>query len=346
MVKMVEKMEQVTEVTEEGKPVVSVMIVNWNRQDFIKATLEDLRDNHHCPGMEIVVVDNGSTDGTPSMIAAEFPEVRLLALPENVGQCKGLNIGLEYARADIVISLDNDAILTEGSIEKIIAKFRQRPKMAVLHGRIIDFDGGNDVWWWGWYGFDKETYWQREIATPWNIAEGLCALRRNAVLNVGGFPEEFFIMGAGRDLAIKLIEAGHEIRYTPEVAFLHKASAEREQTDRYRLHSDRRMYFKLRNELWTVWKYYPIHHIVVKTLAKMVMWAAIMAKRGSLPCYLSAITDAFKGIPTIARKRRRVSNRTIGTVEYSRLRAVKHLPTVMSWYYVVKRGANKSSSPT
>lgn len=340
----IEKLAQV-QAKEEVKPDVSVMIVNWNRQDFIKATLDDLRDNHHYPGVEIVVVDNGSTDGSPAMIATEFPEVKLLALSENVGQCKGLNIGLEYARAEIVISLDNDALLTEGSIEKIVDKFRQRPKLAVLHGRIIDFDDRNDVWWWGWYGFEKETYRQREIATPWNIAEGLCALRRKAVLGVGGFPEEFFIMGAGRDLAIKLIDAGYEIRYTPEVAFLHKASAEREKTDRFRLHSDRRMYFKLRNELWTIWKYYPIHHVIIKTASKMVMWAAIMAKRGSLPSYASAMRDAFKAIPTIARKRTPVSSRTISTIEYSRLKALRYLPTVMSWYYVVKRNAKGWSNP-
>ena len=329
----------------ESKPEVSVLIVNWNRQDFIKETLEDLRDNHHYPGMEIVVVDNGSTDGTPAMIAAEFPEVRLLALPENVGQCKGLNIGLEEARADVVISLDNDAVLTEGSIENIVAKFRQRPKMAVLHGRIIDFDDRNDVWWWGWYGFDKETYWQTEFPTPWNIAEGLCAVRRDAVLQVGGFPEEYFIMAAGRDLAIKLIDASYEIIYTPEVGFLHKSSAGREQIDRYRLHSDRRMYFKLRNELWTLWKFYPVPQMVGKTLMKMVMWAAIMTRRGSLPCYGRAMRDAFKGIPTIRKVRSQVSSETIRTVEYSRFKAMKHLRGVMSWYYVVQNGSNKQGRP-
>jgi GT2 family glycosyltransferase len=318
----------------ESEVTVSVLIVNWNRQDYIKATLEDLRSKWY-PGMEVVVVENGSTDGTPDMIAAEFPEVRMIRLEQNVGQCKGLNIGLREARADVVISLDNDATLQDGSIEKIIAKFRQRPKMAVLHGRIIDFDHRGDVWWWGWYGFPEAEYGQREFPTPWNIAEGLCALRRKAVLEVGGFPEEYFIMAAGRDLAILLIDAGYEIIYTPEVAFFHKAGAEREKTDRYRLHSDRRMYFKLRNELWTLWKYYPVHQAVAKSLMKTVMWAPLMARRGSLACYAQAMVDAYKALPEIARKRKPASRQTIRTVEYSRLRAMKQLRGVMSWYYVI-----------
>ena len=92
-------------------------------------------------------------------------------------------------------------------------------------------------------------------------------MRRAAVLAVGGFPEEFFIMAAGRDLAIRLVDAGYDIRYTPALTFWHKSSAERERVDRYRLHSDRRMYFKLRNELWTIWKYYPLHLATWRTLA-------------------------------------------------------------------------------
>src|SRR3990172_5934129 len=222
--------------------VVSVLIVNWNRQDYVRATLEDLR-NHRNAGIEVLVVDNGSTDGSPDMIAAEFPEVRLIRLNDNVGQCAGLNIGLEGAWADIIISLDNDATLREGSIDTVMTKFQERPKMAVLHGRIVDYDTREDVWWWGWYGCKQELCSHREFSTPWKIAEGLCALRRKDVLSVGGFPEEYFIMEAGRDLAIRLIDAGYEIWYTPDVAFFHKSSAERERTDAFRLHSSRRMYF-------------------------------------------------------------------------------------------------------
>jgi GT2 family glycosyltransferase len=151
-------------------------------------------------------------------------------------------------------------------------------------------------------------------------------------------------MAAGRDLAIKLVDAGYELIYTPEIAFFHKASAEREKTDRYRLHSDRRMYFKLRNELWTLWKYYPLHQAVAKTATKTAMWAVLMGKRGSFACYASAMADAYRALPTIARLRKPVSRRTIRTVEYSRLRAVTQLRGVMAWYYVLR--SQKSGSET
>lgn len=331
---MREKLDKI----ESRYPTVTVMIVNWNRQEYIKATLQHLREHWHT-GMEVLVVDNASTDGTPEMIAGEFPEVRLIALAENVGQCKGLNIGLENSNAEIVISLDNDAILVPGSMETILAKFKQYPKMAVLHGKIIDYDNREHVWWWEWYGYKKAEFEEREFPTPWKIAEGLCALRRDAVLEVGGFPEEYFIMEAGRDLAIKLVEAGYELTYVPSVAFEHKSSAEREKSDNFRLHSDRRMYFKLRNELWTLWKYYPIHHVIAKSLMKMGMWAVVMARQGSFHTYRRAIVDAYKALPTILRKRRPVSRRTLKTIEYSRVQALKQLRGVMEWYYVVKTRA-------
>jgi GT2 family glycosyltransferase len=212
----------------------------------------------------------------------------------------------------------------------------------VLHGKIIDFDTRDHVWWWEWYGFEEQVYQDREFPTPWKVAEGLCALRRSAVLSVGGFPEEYFIMDAGRDLAIKLIEARYAMLYTPGVVFEHKSSVDREKTDRYRLHSDRRMYFKLRNELWTLWKYYPLHHVFAKTPAKMAMWAFVMARRGSLPSYGQAMVDAFKGIPVIMKKRRPMSKATLRTVEYSRFRALGQLREVMSWYYIVKHGAGSA----
>lgn len=328
--------------TQKPDPTVTVMIVNWNRQDYIKATLQHLREYWH-PGMEVLVVDNASTDGTPAMIAAEFPEVRLISLPENVGQCKGLNIGLENSNAGVVISLDNDAILVPGSIKTILEKFEQYPKMAVLHGKIIDFDNREHVWWWEWYGLKKAEFEEREFATPWKIAEGLCALQRDAVLVVGGFPDEYFIMEAGRDLAIKLVEAGYELRYVPTVAFEHKSSAERETTDSFRLHSDRRMYFKLRNELWTLWKYYPIHHVIAKTLMKMGMWAVVMTKQGSFHTYRRAIWDAYRALPMILKKRKPVSRQTLKTIEYSRVRALKQLRGVMEWYYVVKSRASETT---
>jgi GT2 family glycosyltransferase len=215
--------------------------------------------------------------------------------------------------------------------------------MAVLHGKIIDFDTREHVWWWGWYGFREQDYAEREFPTPWKIAEGLCALRRDAALAVGGFPEEYFIMDAGRDLAIKLIDAGYEIIYTPGVVFEHKSCEARERTDRYRLHSDRRMYFKLRNELWTLWKHYPLHHVIAKTPIKMGIWAYVMARRGSFSHYIRAMADAYKALPEIASKRRPVSRRTLQQVEYSRMRAINQLGDVMSWYYVAKKSKRQAA---
>jgi len=319
---------------------VSVVIVNWNRVGFLRTALAGLRRHAH-HALDIVVVDNGSADGSAVMVRSEFPEARLIALPENVGQCAGLNAGIEAARNDTVISLDNDAFVVEGSIPVIVEQFARNSRLAVLHGHIIDYDHGRDVWWWGWYGRDAKTYADTEFATPWKIAEGLCALRRSAVLGVGGFPDEYFIMEAGRDLAIRLVDAGYELRYHPAVAFRHMAALERVHDDRARLHGDQRMYYKIRNELWTLWKHYPLGRAIVGTSAKLVTGAVLMTGRRGLPTYFRAVRDAFAGLPAARRRRRPVSRRTLRQVEYSRVHAVRRLREVMSWYYAPARAAGR-----
>jgi GT2 family glycosyltransferase len=315
----------------DANPVVSVLTVNWNRRAFLEDLLRDLREQS-VPGMEIVVVDNGSNDGSADMVAQGFPEVKLVRLYENVGHCAGLNAGLKAARSDIVVSLDNDALVAPGSMARIVVSFGAKPQLAALQGKIIDYDSREEVWWWGYYGLDQATYAEKEFATPWKIAEGLCALRRSAVLDVGGFAEEYFIMEAGRELAIRLIDAGYEIRYTPEIAFLHKAALVRAVADPNRLHSNRRMYFKLRNEIWTVWKHYPWHRVMIKTVFKLLTGAVLMLGRGGLRTYLRAVRDAFGGLPTILKNRQPARKQTIKAVEYSRLRAVRFVREAHTWY--------------
>ncbi len=313
-------------------PTVTVLTVNWNRRALLEDLLQDLRQQNY-PGMEVVVVDNGSKDGSADMVVQAFPEVRLVRLSENLGQCAGLNAGLKAARSDIVISLDNDGLLEPGSVARIVAKFEERPRLAALQGRVIDYDSREEVWWWDWYGFDQARYGGQEFSTPWKVAEGLCALRRRAVVEVGGFAEEYFIMEAGRELAIRLIDAGYEIRYSPDIAFLHKAALERAVGDPTRLHSNRRMYFKLRNELWTVWKHYPWYRVIIKTIFKLLTGAALMLGPGGLGTYLRAVRDAFRGLPMILKNRRPARKQTIKSVEYSRIRAVRFVREVMAWYY-------------
>jgi hypothetical protein len=88
----------------------------------------------------------------------------------------------------------------------------------------------------------------------------------------------------------------------------------------------------LRNEIWTVWKHYPWHSLITRTVFKMLTGAVLMRGRGGRTTYLRAIKDAFGGLPMILKNRHPARKQTIKAVEYSRLRAVRFLGEAHTWY--------------
>jgi len=99
--------------------LISVVILNYRRRSNLIRALESVREQSYAP-REVIVVDNGSGDDLADFLAREFPEVRLIALPENIG-CAGRNRGVAAARGEIVATIDNDVyfvrdVFTEGNV--------------------------------------------------------------------------------------------------------------------------------------------------------------------------------------------------------------------------------------
>ncbi|MCC6179761.1 MAG: glycosyltransferase [Chloroflexi bacterium] len=329
---------------------VTLALVNWGHAQNVHAALADLRRSHDS-GLEVLVVGDGSSDDGSwaedwASVEAAFPEARILQLPPHQGECAGLNLALAEARGNIVIWLDDGVRLGRGAIEAIVARFQSSPNLAAVHGRMVDDADRSEDWWWDWYGHDRARYSRREFSTPWTICEGMCALRRAAVRAVGGFPEEYVGVSEGRDLAIRLVDAGYDIMYLPDVTFLRSGrvgrglfaadAAERQPGGRrhrpgYRqeLPDEHRMYFKLRNELWTIWKYYPLGLAVWRTVLKCAVWAVVVGCGDGPNCYARAVYHAFRALPRIARSRRPVRPQTIRAVEYSRAPALSRVNVLL-----------------
>ena len=110
----------------------SVVIPNWNGKDlleqYLPSVVEALAGN---PDNEIVVVDNGSTDGSADFVRAAFPQVKLLALPRNLGFGGGSNAGIRAARNDIVVLLNSDMRVDPGFLAPLLEGFRDPQVFAV-----------------------------------------------------------------------------------------------------------------------------------------------------------------------------------------------------------------------
>ncbi len=121
----------------EERLTVSVLIVNWNARDDLAACLQSLRDQVE-PPQEVVVVDNGSEDGSAAMVQQSFPETKLLAIGRNLGFAEGCNIGLEACTCSWVALLNNDAVADPHWLSELCAAARAGgPRLGSLQSQVL-----------------------------------------------------------------------------------------------------------------------------------------------------------------------------------------------------------------
>lgn len=121
--------------------VVTVVVVSWNTRDVTLRCLETLRASLHDVPAQVVVVDNGSSDGSADAIAAAYPDVRLLRSDTNKGFAGGVNHGLSVVATDYVVLLNSDAVVLEGAVQHLVEELSRHPDVAIVGGRQFDPDG-------------------------------------------------------------------------------------------------------------------------------------------------------------------------------------------------------------
>jgi N-acetylglucosaminyl-diphospho-decaprenol L-rhamnosyltransferase len=120
---------------------VSVCIANWNCRDYLRRCLESLLDRPQGTAVEVIVVDNASTDGAADMIADEFPEVVLVRNRENVGFARASNQAADVARAPYLFFLNNDTVVPSMSLGRLVAFAAAHPQVGLIGPRLRDGGG-------------------------------------------------------------------------------------------------------------------------------------------------------------------------------------------------------------
>ncbi|MDB9722473.1 glycosyltransferase family 2 protein [Candidatus Marinimicrobia bacterium] len=119
-------------------PKVSIIIPHWNGIDILSECLESLlQTDYH--NLEIIVVDNASTDGSPDLISLNFPQVKLLENSQNYGYAGGCNRGAEIADGDYIVFLNNDTIQDSKWISPLVDFLNLNPKVAAVQPKILNF---------------------------------------------------------------------------------------------------------------------------------------------------------------------------------------------------------------
>ena len=226
------------------EPDVSIVIVSYEARDVLAHCLEAVAGGP----WEVVVVDNASTDGSPALVRERFPSVRLVELPENRGFGAGNNVGMRLARGRYVLLLNSDAWPAGDAIEHLVAFAERHPEVGAAGPLLRRPDGSLQasvrgfptVW-----RLCTEYFFLRKLAPRSRLfnafygagfdyasereAEFLMGavllLRREALADVGGFDERFFMFSEEVDLCYRLRRAGWQVAFTPAAEFVHVGGA-------------------------------------------------------------------------------------------------------------------------
>jgi N-acetylglucosaminyl-diphospho-decaprenol L-rhamnosyltransferase len=217
---------------------VSVSIVNTNNRELLVACLESLEpsvtpDN----GVEVVVLDNASEDGSAEAVRARFPQVRLIAQEFRAGFGANHNSVIRATAGRYVYVLNEDTTSDDWGLTRLVREMDAQPRVAALGPRLIYPDGRHQRSAWrfptptvsllglptlGRVGINQSTG-TRPRSVDW-VAGAALFLRREALDNVGLFDEGFFIYFEEVDLCLRVRQAGWDVRYFPEVTVVHHES--------------------------------------------------------------------------------------------------------------------------
>jgi GT2 family glycosyltransferase len=282
--------------------LVSVSVLSYKRQEALTRVLESLLRQDY-PALEIIVVDNASGPELTSFVKERFPQIRLIELTENQGTA-ARNAGIAAARGEIVVTLDNDVYLdNRHGIREILSAFDRHPQAGgivfrVYHpatGKLHARDWCHPRPWQQAENQEFETYF---------ITEGAAAYRRSVFDQVEPYWAELFIAHEGFDLALRLVDAGYQIWYIPEVKVWHMASLETRE-------NWRPFYFNTRNLLMVVYRNYPLWAGLMHALPRLAVLGVYGLRYRCLGKYVAGIVDGLRGIRTLRPRRRPVRPQTL-----------------------------------
>lgn len=314
-------------------PTVSVVVVNWNRRELLAGCLESLQQQSF-QDFEVIVVDNGSSDGSADWVAEAHPSARLIRNSDNRGFCEANNQGIQASRAPFVALLNNDAEAEPGWLQALMETIRAAPDVGMAASKIVSYedpsvidkvghliypDGQNR-------GRGSGVRDRGQFETVEDVAwpDGAAALYRREMLDETGlFDEDFFAYADDADLGLRGRLAGWRCLYAPAAVVRHRLGSTLGRL------SKRRLFLIERNRIWLVAKLYPMRLWPAAPLFTCLRLAAtgVAALRGGgeasrarrevsawglLQCVFCANAAALWGLPRMLAKRKRVVRRLNG----------------------------------
>ena len=297
---MVQPKTAVTSIPEDV--LVSVVVLNYNNKELLAQSLVSVLDQDW-PKLEVIVVDNCSTDGSPEMVAKQFGEtVRVIRRTVN-SPTAGRNQGFEAATGAYILSIDNDITLPDrGVVRKGVGLFQQFPRVGVLAFKVGTSESPNEPlpehWW---YSRPLDTWKNRFFYTDF-FSEGAVLFRSKTLVTSGGYDDKLFQYFESVDLSLRLIRDGFEMLYCPVLACVELRVRGLLPKKRTRIN-----YLSLRNRLWIVWKHYPFWRGLRFAVGRVAIACLRSVRYGWVDYFLRGVVEGIAAPRAIRVQRRPLS---------------------------------------
>jgi len=316
-------------------PLVSVVIVNWNGEDLLPTCIQSVVDQQYS-SIEIIVVDNASTDSSVQAIARNFPNVTVIQNSFNAGFAQGCNRGAEIARGEFILFLNTDAWLETDFFAPIIERFQTDPSIAAITPKLLRaddparLDSCGSLWsvstWLYHFGYGKDA--AEEI---YNVPQLFFALkgavlmiRTSSFRGVGGFDNDFWCYYEETDLCHRLWLAGYTCMYYPKSTAYHQGAATAKKVNNAFIH-----YHNFKNQLQSFIKNFSLLNlswILPTHILLMVFLSAAWAMQGKIQHALSG----YRAIGWTMQHLRAILKKRNATQKMRRIPDHAYLPLVTS----------------
>ena len=300
--------DRVADVASRG-PDVSVIVVSWNGRRYLEACLRAVEEQHDVR-TEIVLVDNGSTDGTGDLVRAMFPRVRIVRLDQYRGFAGGNNAGAHEARGEFLAFLNNDTVPESNWLSTLRLGIDRDAGFALATSRIVYMhdpgviDSAGDGLFRAGAAFKRHHGERVETAEApmevFGVCGAACLMPRAVFEELGGFDADFFASHEDVDLSYRARLHGYRCRYVPAALVRHHGSATLGTISPFAV------FHGQRNLEWMYLKNTPMS-LLVRTLPGHLLYntaaAVHFARRGLLGTFLKAKGAALAGLPRVLEKR-------------------------------------------
>jgi GT2 family glycosyltransferase len=259
---------------------------------------------------EVIVVDNGSTDGTFEVLSQSFPQIKLVRSEENLGVCGGRNLGLKHASNDskYILFLDHDIHLEKNALVKLLEVAEADPKVGIVTGKIYYSDDPTIIWAAGTsinlvtgkiaFNGGKDDG-QFDQVKDVQVAPSIIFTRKKLLDKIGGFDESLFATYEDTDFCFRARQAGYKVVYTPQARAYHSIPLDHWKSMERLLSST---YFIARNRIIFMKRYSPHFLLFVLFIPAYFLYYTVLSLRHKrfdgianfLKGTISGIREAFR----------------------------------------------------